>query len=382
MKKLFFSERTKNWLYLGLQVLIVFFAMAIGYFGHRYILQNREELGILNQARQILIDNTILEIPSDEKLQHGMVRGMLETLEDPFTYFVEPAANEVQSNQLAGSFGGIGVRLERDTASQWRLYPLPNSPALTAGIEDGDILVGVDDLTISASTDDLTLIAAVRGPVGEPVEISIQRGSEIFTYVISREDVPLPSVSWNLLPDASDIGMIKVNRVAETSADEIMKAIRDLQSQGAQAFVLDLRDNGGGLVEAGVAIANLFLEDGEIIHQQFKNKAVEIFSVKNAGDFAGVSLVLLTNNNTASSAEIIAGALKNHARAPLVGGQTYGKTTIQYIFELEDGSSIHVTSGRWWIPGVSFPLQPDYPVADDPSGVETLRKAVEVLTGD
>ncbi|HAF48404.1 MAG TPA: hypothetical protein DCL08_04075 [Anaerolineaceae bacterium] len=379
MNKVNLPENVKQWLFMGLQVMIVLLAMAIGYFGHRYILQAQEDLGILKQARSIIKENAIFELPSDEKLQHGMVRGMLESLNDPYTFFVEPAAHEIQTDELAGSFGGIGVRLERDTELNWRLFPFPDSPALQAGVQDGDILIEVDNLTITTSTNDITLLAALRGPIGEQVQISVRRGSQTLNFDIERQDFPLPTVSWNLLPEAADVGLLKVNRIAETTADEMREAIKDLQDRGAKYLILDLRDNGGGLVEAGVDMVRLFLNDGEVLYQQFKDQEVEIFEVRKEGEFSHIPLVLLVNGNTASSAEIVAGALEKHERAPIIGVPTYGKTSIQYIFDLQDGSSIHVTSGRWWIPGVSFPLAPDYPVTEDPSGITAFQKAVEIL---
>jgi carboxyl-terminal processing protease len=129
-----------------------------------------------------------------------------------------------------------------------------------------------------------------------------------------------------------------------------------------------------------VDIAHLFLEDGEILHQLFKDQDEEIFLVEESGPYTNIPLVLLINGNTASSAEIIAGALKADQRATLIGTPTYGKTTIQYIFDLRDGSSVHVTSGEWWIPDVSFPLQPDELLSDDPEGVLSMQKAIEILS--
>jgi len=367
-------------IYLILQVVIVILSIAIGYFGHRFILQYEGDLGLLIQARDIVLDNTILDLPEDPALEYGMIRGMLQSLDDPYTYFVEPAEHEVESDQLTGNFGGVGVRLERDTESNWRLYPLPDSPALAAGIKDSDRLTAVDDLAITSATDETTLMAAIRGQEGDKVKLTVLRKGEELTFTIKRQSVPLPSVSWNLLPEAPYIGMLQVNRIADSTAGEIQEGIEDLTAQGAGGFILDLRDNGGGLVDAAVDIARLFLEDGVILHQQFKDQDEEIFSVEEPGPYTDIFLVLLINSNTASSAEIVAGALKAQQRAVVIGAPTHGKTTIQYIFDLQDGSSVHVTSGEWWIPGVSFPLQPDELISDDPEGVKSIQKAIEVLS--
>jgi carboxyl-terminal processing protease len=250
-----------------------------------------------------------------------------------------------------------------------------------AGVEDGDILIGVDGLAITKETDDITLIAAVRGPVGEEVNISVLRGTKTFDFRIKREDIPLPTVSWNLLPEVEEVGLVKINQISETTAEEVESAVQELIDKGAASIILDLRNNSGGLVESGMAIANLFLEEGEVLHQQINKDEEEVFSVNEPGPFIDIPMVILVNGNTASSAEIVVGAFKKHDRAPIVGSQTYGKTSIQYIFDLKDGSSIHITSGIWWISGVTFPLEPDYLVLDDPTGVNALQKAIDVLQG-
>ncbi|MBG0783572.1 MAG: PDZ domain-containing protein [Anaerolineaceae bacterium] len=361
------------------QFLLIILSIGIGAFGYRLVSRYRGDLALLQEARAIVENNTILDIPEDTALEYGMIRGMLAELNDPYTYFVEPAAHEVESNDLSGSFGGIGARLERDTDLNWRLYPLPDSPSLAAGLMDGDIIVAIDDLTITTETDDITLLAAVRGPVGDPLNITVQRGEETLTVTLHREAIAIPSVTWNVLPEAATVGILHVYRIAETTADEVQSGITDLQGQGAKAFILDLRNNGGGLVDSAVDIARLFLSEGDVLHEQFKGESENVYQVKSPGAFTDLPLVVLVNEYTASSAEILAGALSAQGRALLIGAPTYGKTTIQYIFDLQDGSSVHVTSGRWWIPGVDFPLQPDIPVTDDPNGTVIIQTAIEQL---
>jgi carboxyl-terminal processing protease len=362
-----------------MQVVIVLLGIAVGFFGRPLIQQDQRDLDLLHQAQNIVVDNALLDLPSETEMEYGMIQGMLTTLGDPYTVFVPPAAHEVETDSLAGSFGGVGLRLERDAESRWRVYPLPDSPALAAGIRDGDILTGVDDLPVTAETQNVDLLAAIRGPVGESVTLTLLRDEREITVAVQRESVPIPSVVWNLVPDAPAVGLLHIYRIAETTADEIAEGIADLQDQGATGFILDLRDNGGGLVDSGVAIARLFLAEGDVLHEQFKGEAVKVFDVEQPGPYMYLPLVVLVNGNTASSAEIVAGALASGSRAPLIGAPTFGKTTIQYIFDLQDGSSIHVTSGRWWIPGVSFPLQPDIAVGDDPDGATAVQAAVDWL---
>jgi carboxyl-terminal processing protease len=368
-----------TWLVFLFQGVVIILSIAIGYFGGQFIAHSRSDFSLLRQAHAILLENTIIDIPDDPNLEYGMIRGMLAELGDPYTGFVEPATHEILTNELAGRFGGIGARLERDTEAEWRLYPLPGSPALTAGIQDGDLLLAVDDLPVSPLTDEVTVLAAMRGPEGETVSITIDRGGEQLNFVIPRQSVPLPSITWHLVPEAPKIGMLRVHLIAETTAEEMQTAIESLLDQGMTGLIIDLQDNGGGLVEAGVDIVRLFLPSGEVIGQSFKGQAARSFVVDQPGPFTDLPLVLLINHNTASSAEIVAGALKAHQRATLVGTSTHGKTSIQLIFELTDGSSVHITSGRWWVDGQSFPLAPDIEVADNSMTGEIYQIAIQEL---
>lgn len=369
----------KHWVLLGLQVFIVGLAMGLGYLGHSLIHKNQGEFSLLSEAKDILVENTIHDLPQANQLEYGMIRGMLATLDDPYTFFVEPAEAEVQSDELTGSFGGIGVRLERDLDAQWRIYPLPDSPAKIAGLQDGDQLLRVGELIVTKENDEVSIIAQLRGPLEEIVDIEILREGENLTFLIERQVINLPSVSWNLVPDDPSIGLVQVNRIAETTSDEMVTGINEMIELGADAFILDLRDNGGGLVESGIEITKLFLDSGDIMYRQFKGKDVDIFSAEEPGIFSDLPVVIWTNGYTASAAEIIAGALYNNGQAALIGAPTYGKTTIQYVFTLQDGSSIHVTSGRWWIPGVTFPLIPDVTIGDDPGSMLLLEKSIEIL---
>ena len=194
-------------------------------------------------------------------------------------------------------------------------------------------------------------------------------------------------MTWHLDPDNPELGVIEINLIAASTVDELKNAIKDLQSRNACCYILDLRNNFGGLLTTGVDIAKLFLEDGVIIEQQFRDQGVVAYRVEHPGPFVNLPLVVIVNENTASSAEIIAGALKVHGRAQIIGVPTYGKDTIQLVFDLKDGSSVHVTSAKWWIPGLEPPigeggLQPDIraPTTPDPSGAdEAIRVAAQTL---
>jgi carboxyl-terminal processing protease len=314
---------------------------------------------VLQQAYQILADHGLKSPLEPPKLEYGMIRGMVQAYEDPYTQFVEPVQHELEGNLLQGSFGGIGVRIGRDADGNVVLYPLPGGPAQEAGVQEGDRLIKAADLEVSAETTDEQIQAALRGPVGERVNIIIARAPDYqpVELRIKRAEIPLPSVTWHLDPDEPSVGVIEINVVAATTPEEIEKAVEDLNGRGATAYILDLRDNFGGLLDAGVDTARLFLKEGMVIEQQYKGKDVESFKVERPGSLADIPLVILVNENTASAAEIIAGALKAQGRAKIIGKPTYGKDTIQLVFDLQDGSSLHVTSAHWWVPGLDPMLQ-------------------------
>ena len=377
-----FKKMGKLWAFIALQIGIVILSVAVGFFAHSTFLRYRGEFGLVRQAKDILQENTVSDIPDETFLQYGMIRGLLNTLDDPYTYFVEPAEHEVHADELAGRFGGVGIELARDTDNNWRIYPLPDSPAVAVGIQSGDVLLMVDDLKINADTLEIELLSALRGEIDDPVSLTVLRAGKRITYSIKREAIDLPSVTWYLLPEKPQFGMIQINRIAETTAEEIKTGVETLQQEGAQAFLLDLRNNGGGLVDAGVEISRLFLTKGDVLHKTLKHEEVTVFAAEEAGSLCNTTIVVLINGNTASSAEIVAGALQNLQRANLIGSPSFGKTSIQFVFDLRDGSSIHVTSGFWSIPGQEFPLQPDVLIGEDQTEAEILQTAIEILDNE
>ncbi|MEN4013190.1 MAG: S41 family peptidase [Bellilinea sp.] len=322
---------------------------------------------LLDQAYRLLEQYGLSPLPEQAIIEHGLIRGLLQVYNDPHTVLVEPPQHELQSNQLHGKFGGIGARIEQDADNRYRLYPFPDSPAKKAGVMDGDILIRVDEVDILADTTREVVLAELRGDKGTQVVISVLRQPDNIekTFTIIREDIPLPSVTWNLTSEDPSVGLIQINLIAATTADEVSSAIHDLTKQGARFFILDLRNNSGGLVDAGVNIARLFLRQGEaILEQQYRDKPVQTLSAERDGEFIDLPFTVLINNNTASAAEIVAGALKAHQRAVVIGMPSYGKDSIQLVFDLQDGSSLHITSARWSVPDLEPPIK-DHGVLPD-----------------
>lgn len=373
----------------GAFLLAVAVSFTGGYLVHRWVNGPVVDYPLFDQAYRILESHGLKDMPDSEQMQSGMIRGLLAEYDDPYTVLVEPARHELQTGQLEGRFGGIGSRLERDSSGSLYLFPYPDSPAEKAGLYAGDQLLEVDSLVIDLETPMETIQAAIRGPVGEAVRLLVYRtssGEELETIIV-REEVLQPSVTWHLLPEEPTVGRVIVSIIAATSADEVTRAIRDLKDQGATHFILDLRDNAGGLVTGGVDLARLFLSEGDIMVQQYRGRPEETFSVRSPGEFADIPLVVIINHGTASASEIVAGSLQAHQRALLVGAPSLGKNTIQLIFDLDNGASLHVTAAEWWIPGIEFPqgevgLRPDLTVSPDQAAdADYLSLAVEALLG-
>jgi len=352
---------------------------------------NSTEFALLDQAYDILINHALETPPKDPALEYGMIRGMLQSYGDPHTIFVEPPQHELQSNALEGKYGGIGARYEKVENDYWILFPYPDSPASDAGIIDGDQLLMIDDLEVTAEITLDDIQSAIRGKVGTKLNLTINRESQFDPIVvtITREEIPLPTVEWRLDSDEPRVGILKVNLISADTSDEIIKAVDDLQNRGAKYFVLDLRDNPGGLLVEGVELARLFLKKGIVMQQQYRGKAVETFKVEKPGPLSDIPLAVLINKGSASAAEIIAGTLKANNRAIIIGTSTYGKDTVQLVFDLKDGSSLRVTAAKWWIPGLETPIgengiEPNIMVEglpDSTSNEQALQTAIHTLLG-
>ncbi len=330
---------------------------------------------LLYQVQDLLDREFIGKVPAQQAQVYGAIHGLVSSYNDPYTVFVEPASREVERDELRGHFGGIGAYLDRDKAGDMVVAVMRDRPAAKAGIQDGDILLAVDDTPITAEMTSEEVIALIRGEVGTQVKLTLRRPgqTEPFTVEIVREQIVTPSVEWRLPDEAGHIGYIRISRFAENTAEELKAGIAELQSKGVQKLVLDLRGNGGGLVDSAVDTTSLFLREGQVLHEVKRGGQERFYPVKRVQSPAqDWGLVLLVDGGTASASEILAGALRDQARAILIGENTYGKGSVQQVHELSDGSSLHVTVARWLTPNRqqidSTGLAPDVPIqisADD-----------------
>lgn len=323
----------------------------------------------LAEAWRIIERNYLGALPSPEQRTYGAVRGMVETLGDPYTVFVEPQPRRLERDELRGEFGGIGVTIQKQDSGEIVLRPMPGLAAAQAGVFDGDVLIAVDGVAIGpeATLDDVAV--RVRGEVGTTVAIAVRRTGEpeALHFTIRRQRIENPSIEWRLLEQDPATGYVAIRIFNERTARELEAAITDLKAQGMTRLALDLRHNPGGLVEAAIDVTSHFLSDGVVFIQKTHDERETIQRARPGGVATGIPLVILVDGSTASASEIVSGALQDAGRALLIGERTFGKGSVQTVLDLEDGSSVHVTTARWYTPSRrqldGQGLEPDIAVA-------------------
>ena len=309
-------------------------------------------LGVFWEAWERLEDHFYGDLPTPQERTYGAIRSALELLGDPYTVFVEPQPRELERDRMRGMFGGIGVDLHRDGEGQMRLSPYPDSPAERAGLRDGDILLAANGETVDEATTVEDARAWLHGEPGTDVMLRISRPpTPPFEVTITREEIEVPSVVWRVLEATPDVGYVQVETFTERTDDEVVAALIELQNNaGITSLVLDLRGNAGGLISPAVSTASQFLRDGVVVIEMSRDEEERSLKVEEGGVATDIPLAVLVDGGTASAAEIVAGALQDYGRAPLIGESTFGKGAVQLIYDLSDGSSLHVTSAIWLTP--------------------------------
>ncbi len=295
--------------------------------------------------------------PQDaQKLIYGAAEGMVDTL-DPFSQFMDPEASQDMKSETEGQFGGVGIRIYMKGDWLTVMTPLPGTPAYRAGILPGDRITAID----GKSTKGITFEEAfkeLRGNPGTTVTLSVSRSSDendkgpwiAQDYPLKREIIKIESVQSRMLD--KDIGYARIIEFsAETGAD-LSAALSSLKKQGMKSLIIDLRNNPGGLLDAGVGVASDFIGGNRlIVYTQGRDpKSREDFRSQQAAPFADLPLVVLVNGGTASAAEIVSGALQDYHRAVIVGGRTYGKFSVQSLIPLSDGSALRLTVAHYYTP--------------------------------
>jgi carboxyl-terminal processing protease len=337
----------------------------------------------LDAVREDYVDQ---EAVDPEEQTYGAIEGMLDSLGDEgHTRFLTPDGAERNREVISSTYVGIGVKLEKKDDEIAVVAPLDGSPAKEAGIESGDVLVAVD----GESVDDEEFEEVgerVRGPEGSLVELTMLRDGEEREFSVERAELEVPAASWNLLP-GTDVAHLRLASFSENSATTLDEAVFRAQEAGAKRFVLDLRDNVGGLIEQAEEVAARFLPTGSSIYvRKDADGEEEETTVPEGNEPLDAPVVVLVNEGSASSAEILAGALRDNHRAKLVGETTFGTGTVLAEHTLSDGSAIMLAVSEWLTPNGDFirgsGIEPDVEVELEEDQKPRAPEEYEGSTGE
>ena len=289
------------------------------------------------------------EINQSESMDSA-INGLLQSL-DPYSAYMSPKILEQMQTETSGEFGGLGIEVSMEAGVVKVISPIDDTPASKAGLKAGDYIVKINNIQVQGKS----LAEAVdlmRGPVGSGIELTVRRRGEkkALTFNITREIIEIQSVKSEILEN--NIGYIRLTSFNENSSDQIEKQIKKLKkNENLNAFILDLRNNPGGLLSQAITISDFFLDNGEIVSTKSRKKSENRKWFAKKGDITdGKTLLVLINYGSASASEIVAGALKDHKRAIIVGENSYGKGSVQSIIPLKNKGAIRLTVAKYYLP--------------------------------
>ncbi len=337
-----------------------------------------------------VIEQNALEGSSETTLTSGAIRGMLESIEDSHAAYYDARHYEYLIEQTSGTFYGIGVTIMNAEDRLVVTSVVEGSPAEAVGILPDDVIVSIDGAQ-PAVWDINDAVLLIRGEEGTTVDLGVQRGdeAELRMFTVTRAAIDVPNIESELVE--GDVGYIYLYSFNEQATDDVRNAIETLTAQGARSFVLDLRDNPGGLLSSAVGVSSLFVSDGVIVRVEDRDGAVERYdaSGRTATD---APLVVLINGNSASASEIVAGALQDYGRAKLVGERSFGKGSVQEIERLSFGGAVKLTVAHYVTPknrvidGIGLTpdivLEMERELAADKETDTQLKRAIEVLRAE
>lgn len=341
------------------------------------------------------IDKYFMEDVDNDILTEGMYKGMLESLNDPYSVYYTKDEVKSLKQSSEGEYVGLGISVTQNNETKvitvTKVYD--DSPAKDAGIESGDTIYSINDNVLTDETLD-ELLVDIKGEEGKEVKMQLKRGEETIDADMKLREVLIDVVSYEMLED--NIGYIIIDQFTGTSTEQVEEAINDLKSQGMERIIVDLRDNPGGQLECIQAILNYFLpKDKLLLYSETKDGEQEKYYTENDGLITDMPLCVLVNENSASASEVFAGVVKCYDRGKLVGTKTFGKGIMQSTFGLSDGTAIKLTIGKYYLPDDSnihgIGIEPDYEVKfpEDVTNVWALKhpddpqltKAIEVVKG-
>ncbi len=350
---------------------------------------NSQAMWLMKQARAIIetyqVDSA--EKPAEEeKLLYGAIKGMVEAWGDPYTRYVDPVQLKEEELEMEGEYGGLGIYIGQRDGRTLVISPIEDTPADRAGLKPQDQIVKVED-EIILGWDSQQVVKRLRGKPGTPVTIWVRREGEeeLLKFEIVRENIKLVSVRSEMMEE--NLGYVKITQFKQNTAQDVRDAFRTLIDEGARGFALDLRNNGGGLLNGAVEICDMFLNGGLVVGLRGRVERANDEIYANPGTLTSLPMVVLINEGSASASEIVAGALSDRGRALSVGKKTFGKGSVQTLFSLTDGSGLYVTIARYHTPsgrvidhvGLEPDVEVEGEVTKEKEKDEQLKRALQEL---
>ena len=314
------------------------------------------------------VNNEYVEEIDHSEAMDAAINGVLQSL-DPYSAYMSPEIFKEMLTETSGEFGGLGIEVGMEFGVVKVISPIDNTPAEEAGVKAGDYIVKINNIQVQGKT--LTeAVELMRGPVGSTIKITVRRRGvkKAIIFNITREIIKIESVKSKIIEDT--VGYIRLTSFNENSADQIKEKIKELrQNKKIEKYILDLRNNPGGLLSQAIKISDFFLNNGEIVSTKSRKKKENRKWFARKGDIIdGETLIVLINYGSASAAEIVAGALKDHKRAILIGEKSFGKGSVQSVIPLNNKGAIRLTISKYYLPsGKSISevgITPDIEIAE------------------
>lgn len=331
----------------GLIVGIVSIVFTVSVAG--FVVANLQDMGRMARVIQ-LVKNDYLENASVNQLIEGATRGIVDSLEDPYSVYMDAEENAQLMEQIEGKFGGVGIIISlKDPNKLVVLRPIKNTPAAKAGLEPGDVITKIDDQDATTIPQDKA-VGLMRGDPGTKVNLTIYREStkQTLTVPLTREAIAVPTVDGEALPGNSDIAYIDISQFSTNTANELSSVLKTMDISKYKGIILDLRYNHGGELDSAVGVASRFVQPGPVVY--IVDNQGRTITKSAEGNFLDKPFVVLVNEESASASEIVAGAIKDRGTGTLVGVKTFGKGIVQTIFPLDTGTSVKLTTAKYLTP--------------------------------
>ena len=370
------------------------FILILSLFGQKVISSENEiyeKIDVFGEVLEKINKEYVDEINQSDSMDSA-INGLLQSL-DPYSGYMSPEIFNEMQTETSGEFGGLGIEVTMESGVVKVISPIDDTPASKAGIKAGDYIVKINDTQVQGKSLS-EAVELMRGPVGSAIELTIRRRGEkkALTFNVTREIIQIKSVKAELLE--KNIGYIRLTSFNENSAGQIKKAINKFEkNKNLNSYILDLRNNPGGLLSQAIKISDFFLDNGEIVSTKSRQQSENRKWFAKKGDLTkGKTILVLINYGSASASEIVAGALKDHKRAILIGENSYGKGSVQSIIPLKNKGAIRLTVAKYYLPsgksisevGVSPDIEVNEKSDDFKIKTETdnqLNYAIKLLNG-